>query len=178
MENFELLDKDILTVSEGRIVKGKKTPLFGIVLFLVGLLITGVSSMGVIAVDGLQIFVFSVGLVLLVYGIVKMFVRGDSFVDSVSNLQLEKEELYFDISEFEKLKSFYNDKKFSKISDLKISPQGGGVLLTIYGTKNGTLYYSQLSKYVPYQYVPVTKTIEHESNENIEILNLINHYKK
>ena len=89
MENFELLDKDILTISEGRIVKGKKTPLFGIVLFLVGLLITGVSSMGVIAVDGLQIFVFSVGLVLLVYGIVKMFVRGDRFVDSVSNLQLE-----------------------------------------------------------------------------------------
>ena len=88
MENFELLDKDILTVSEGRIVKGKKTPLFGIVLFLVGLLITGVSSMGVIAVDGLQIFVFSVGLVLLVYGIVKMFVRGDSFVAPVFDIKL------------------------------------------------------------------------------------------
>lgn len=178
MENFELLDRDILTISEGRVVKGKKTPLLGIGLFLVGLLITGVSTIGVISIDSLQIFIFSVGLILLVYGIVKMFVRGDSFVDSVSNLQLEKEELYFDISEFEKLKSFYNDKKFSKISDLKVSPQGGGVLLTIYGTKNGTLYYSQLSKYVPYQYVPVSQAIEHTSKENIEILNLINHYKK
>ena len=52
------------------------------------------------------------------------------------------------------------------------------MLLTIYGTKNGTLYYSQVSKYVPYQFVPVTKSIEHASNENIEILNLNNHYKK
>lgn len=178
MENFELLEKDLLSISEGRVIKGKKNPVLGIVFFVVGVLISYLSTIDIIAVDGLKTFAFCVGFVMLIFGIIKMFARGEVFVDSVSNLKLEKEELYFDITEFEKLKSFYNDKKFSKISDLKVSPQGGGILLTIYGTKNGTLYYSQVSKYVPYQYVPVTKSIEHASNENIEILNLINHYKK
>ena len=178
MENFELLEKDLLSISEGRIIKGKNNPVLGIIFFVLGVLISYLSTIDIIAIDGLKIFAFSVGFVLLIYGIIKMFVRGDFFVDTVSNLKLQKEELYFDISDFEKIMSCYREKKFSKINNLKKANQSAGVLLTIYGTPDGTLYYSQVSKFVPYQYVAVTPSVVHTENENVELLTLITNYKR
>ena len=74
--------------------------------------------------------------------------------------------------------SCYREKKFSKINNLKKANQSAGVLLTIYGTPDGTLYYSQVSKFVPYQYVAVTPSVVHTENENVELLTLITNYKR
>ena len=123
MENFELLEKDLLSISEGRIIKGKKNPVLGIIFFVLGVLISYLSTIDIIAIDGLKIFAFSVGFVLLIYGIIKMFVRGDFFVDTVSNLKLQKEELYFDISDFEKIMSCYraqNSRFSNRISECRL----------------------------------------------------------
>lgn len=178
MENsIELLDKDILSISEGRIEKRKRMPLIGVVSFLIGALVIALCATNVIAVDGLQIFLFSVALIALVYGLIKICVREEYYFDTKTNSELKKDELFFDIVEFEKLKSYYSDKKYSKILELKQSPQAGA-LLTIYGTKEGTLFYSQISKYVPYRYVPYAKSIEHSAEENQEIQNLIANYNK
>lgn len=111
------------------------------------------------------------GITASIIGILKVFMRKSCFVSSSNHQKLKSFEIYFDVSETDKLARIYNNGKIDELLQLKPVKQGG-LKISIMATKDLSLCFSQASKYVPFEFVPVTATKQHSVDEAQYLINL------
>ncbi len=98
-----------------------------------------------------------------------LFLRKEYFVSASKHQKLKVFEIYFDISESETLTQLCMTGNLNNIDKLKRSNVGGGLKLVVMSTHDRILCFSQVIRFVMFEYVPQTQTIQH-SKEEADIL--------
>lgn len=114
----------------------------------------------------------TIGLVVWVVGIVKLARLGDVYVDKVSGCELIGYHLFYGQQDLKRLESLLDAKQFAELARIRVCPQGG-VALHIYGTMEGGLFYLQLMKYVPFEFVPLSDVVELTAKEDLDQVSVL-----
>ncbi len=169
LEEFMLLDSD-------RIEQKKKLPLVGAMAILIGLIFFVISILNIFQECMVSLFVLMLGFISYIYGIVKIFSKEYSYIDKQTKKELKKYELAFDSKDTNRIVACYMKRDFREVGGLH-KGQNSGSILHLYGTEDGSLFYSSLLKYIPYQYEPVSECVKHtERAENDGIMEMIRRY--
>ncbi|MCB9017232.1 MAG: hypothetical protein H6544_01320 [Prevotellaceae bacterium] len=174
MEKYEVLESDILNIANGQVAKKKRSFLLPAVLMLVGVVSMLVNNQKISAInnDSLTMFLFTVGIFLFFSGFLMLFIRKDRYVYLPTGKEIKRYTLDFDVKELDKIMRLYDNNEFKKMSNLKVA-HNSGLQLSLMGTEDGAMFYSQMMKYVPYAFVPATKVELHEGEDSKEIMELI-----
>ncbi|HOI26840.1 MAG TPA: hypothetical protein PKZ15_05275 [Paludibacteraceae bacterium] len=174
MEKMEALDSCILEISKGKIIKKKSSIMIPMVLMVIGgvLMLTNNQKLTLISNDSLMNVLFTVGIFILIIGLVMLFMRKDKYVYLPTGKEVKKYTLDFDVKELEKIIKLYNNREFAKMHDLMVS-NNSGIQMTLMGTEDGAVCYSQLLKYIPYSFTPITEVELHEGKDSQQIFELI-----
>ncbi|MFA6778956.1 MAG: hypothetical protein WCU80_04125 [Paludibacteraceae bacterium] len=174
METYEVLESSILNIANGQVAKKKKSFLLPIVLMLMGVAFMVVNNQRfrVIGNDTLTMALFTTGIFVFFTGFLMLFMRKEKYVYLPTGKEIKKYTLDFDVKELDKIMRLYDNNEFKKMSNLKVA-HNSGLQLSLMGTEDGTMFYSQMMKYVPYAFVPATKVELHEGEDSKEIMELI-----
>jgi len=146
---FDNLDKNI-------VYKTKNSVFIGILLVLVGiasLIFYATNEFG--SENITSQFVFVMGMILFVLGIVKFFNRKSYYVSAESHKKIQSDQLYFNLTEREKLVRFLQSKNYSELSQLAPSITDS-LKLRVMATKDGQICFVQAIAFISYEYVFVT----------------------
>ena len=178
MENKNLTFEEYIASDEERVEQKKVISNFGIAATLIGAVLSALAGTSLVPTGMVSMLVGSVGLVVLIIGITKLLSRKTVFVDKQSQEELKNSDIFFDTTELGNISRLYEQRDFGSIANLKRGNQSG-IVLHVCGSENGNLYYTQLMKYVPYQYVPVFDAVKHtDANEVSALATLVRLYSE
>ncbi len=171
MDSFEMIDKKVLSVANGQVALRKDSPVVSLTLGVVGLSLAFAMTEGVDLLPSgmMKNSLFYVGLVLLVIGFVGFCFRKSHFVYVPTNDKMRRVSLDFDMKDMDKVVKLYNNNDFEGLLKISVSYQAG-VQLTAIMSSDASLCFTQLSKYVPYSFVPMTDVRKHEGDESVRVL--------
>ncbi len=178
MEPYKLLEDDILQISNGKVLKKRQSRPISILLILAGvaLMILNTNRFSLMESGTVTTILFFAGVALFIWGIVALFVKKEYYTHIESGKKLKKHALEFDSQEFDKMNRLYGNSLFKEMSTLKKNSQASGLILKLIGTEDGSIYFSQVLKYVPYSFVPTEQGRMHEGKTSEEIKELIMSY--
>lgn len=155
MENFKIIQEDIINVSNNEVVK--KNAISGVA---VGLLLAGIGC----AVAGKSFedpnsavpsFLFTLAVCLFLGAIIKFFVSRNCYLYLPAKSRLYTSTFYFDIHDSNDLQVCMEMKRFDELSRLK-REKDTGVKLEAMIAKSGDFAAVQISEYIPYTYQAIT----------------------
>ena len=171
------MEKEILSIEEylinvDRVEKRKLFPLYGVIALVAGAGLMFLSASKLLP-EGMGTMIgYCIGLIALVYAAVKIF-RGESaYFDKETNGKLDFHEFYFEVKDADELLDYYKKRNFEKIKNLKKASYSG-MLLRILGSSSANLYFSQVLKYVPYEYVAVKEVAVHTSDSELRAIDAL-----
>ncbi|MDP4270818.1 MAG: hypothetical protein Q8909_11925 [Bacteroidota bacterium] len=104
------------------------------------------------------------GVIASLTGVLKLFMRKSYFVAASNHQRLNRFEIYFDAAESDKLLRLYDNGKVTDIHLLNPSERGG-LKIVVMATKDRSLCFSQVTGYVPFEFIPLTAPVQHTSDE-------------
>jgi len=156
MEKNESIDQVFDNLDKNIVYKTKNSVLTGIVLILVGiasLIIYSTNEFG--SENVASQFIFVLGMIFFVLGIVKFFNRKSYYVAAENHKKILPYELYFNLTEREKLVRILESKNYSELKQL-IPSVIDGLKLRVMTTKDGQICFVQAIAFISYEYVHVT----------------------
>ncbi len=178
MESKNLTFEEYITSDKERIEQKKVVSNLGIAATLIGVVLSALTATSLVPSGMPSMLIGSVGIVILIIGITKLLSKKIVFVDKQSQEELKNSDIFFDTTELGNISRLYDQRDFGSIANLKKGNQSG-IVLHVCGTENGKLYYTQLMKYVPYQYVPVFDAVKHtDANEVNALATLVRLYSE
>ncbi len=178
MENKNLTFEEYITSDKERIEQKKVISNVGIAATLIGVVLSALTATSLVPSGTPSLLTGSVGIVILIIGVTKLLSKKTVFVDKQSQEELKNSDIFFDTTELGNISRLYEQRDFGSIANLKRGNQSG-IVLHVCGAENGKLYYTQLMKYVPYQYVPVYDTVKHtDANEVNALATLVRLYSE
>ena len=146
---FDNLDKNI-------IYKTKNSVLTGILLMLVGIASLIIYTMHEFGTENISSqFIFVMGIIFIVLGIVKFFNRKSYYVSAESHKKIQSSQIYFNLIEREKLVRVLQSKNYSELNQLAPSITDS-LKLRVMATKDGQICFVQAIAFISYEYVHVT----------------------
>jgi hypothetical protein len=165
MENNESIDQVIENLDKKIVFKTKSSVLLGSVLFLTGvasLILYGTYDWGLNNLFSQILFVF--GLVSILTGLVKFFFRSDYYVSTENKMKIECFEIFFKITEHDKLVRLLESGNITGLKQLNLSATDGLKLL-IKATKDGQFCYSQAMAFITNEHVTITQVYKNNSTD-------------
>ena len=160
MEKIETIEQVFDNLDKNIVYKTKNSVLTGILLILVGiasLIIYSTNKLG--SENVLSQVLFVLGMVFFVIGLVKFFVRKSYYVSAENHVKIQSNEIYFNLTEREKLIRILENKNYSELKKLESSVIDG-LKLRVMATKDGQICFVQAIAFISYEYVllfPVQK---------------------
>ncbi len=161
MNTYRAIDDAIYEVTNGAIVRQKKSLLIPALVMIFGVLITVFS-------DRIDIFFPSVdldaalmlsGVILAIAGLVNLIIDATHKtgvpVLAETGEKLQRYQLFYDTNKKNELCDCIENADFNRMARI---PKGSvsSVIVTVYSTKSGSLALAQVAEFVPHQFVPVT----------------------
>jgi hypothetical protein len=163
MENNKSIDQVIENLDNTIVTKTKNTALMGIMLFTTGvvsLIAYGTYEWGLNNLVAQFLFVF--GLVSILAGLLKIFFRSSYYVYNENKMKIQRFEIYFKITEHDKLVSLLECGNIAGLKQLQLSATEG-LKLQFKATKDGQFCYSQAIAFITNE--PVNITQVYKNNE-------------
>jgi len=156
MENNETIEQVFDNLDKNIIYKTKNSVLTGILLILMGiasLIIYSTNKFGSENISSQILFVL--GMVFFVLGLIKFFVRKSYYVSSDNHKKIRSYEIYFNLTEREKLVRILENKNYSELKQLTPSVIDG-LKLRVLATKDGQICFVQAIAFISYEYVLIS----------------------
>ena len=156
MEKIETIEQVFDNLDKNIVYKTKNSVLTGILLILVGiasLIIYSTNKLG--SENVLSQVLFVLGMVFFVIGLVKFFVRKSYYVSAENHVKIQSNEIYFNLTEREKLIRILENKNYSELKKLEPSVIDG-LKLRVMATKDGQICFVQAIAFISYEYVLVS----------------------
>ena len=158
MENLESLEEKIKNMEDEKIIKMKNNPLYSIVLLVIGVVIV-VLGAAMIQSGSLKILTIASGIIIAVVGLVFVVKNtGSCYIYEPTGKKLKKYKVSLDESDAKKMVSCISNHNFTAVKYMK-SGIASGNLLEARGTDDGEVFLFQLSKYIPYEFVPSSQVV-------------------
>ena len=169
METNASLEQVLENLDKNRVYKTKNSVLTGTILVSIGIGSLIMYSRLESASESLMAqFIFVAGAILFTIGIFKIFIRKSFYVSAENHQKLKTFELYFNVTERDKLARLLETGNLTGIKDLNAAVVDG-LKLRVMATKDGLLCFSQAIGFVSYEYVTITPVMDH-SKADYEIL--------
>lgn len=171
MDFFEMIDKKVLSVAEGQVVLRKDKPVIPLALGTIGLLLAFAMTDGVdLLPNGMaKSSLFYVGVLLFVIGFFGICLRKSHYVYVSTNERMKRLAFDFDMKDLDKVMKMYEANDFDGL--MKITrPYQAGVQLTAIVSPDASLCFTQLMKYVPYSFIPVTDVRKYKDDVSVKAL--------
>ena len=146
---FDNLDKNI-------VYKTKNSVLTGILLVIMGialLIFYGSNEFGTENI--FSQFLFVMGMIFFVVGLIKFFIRKSYYISAVNHKKIQSFEIYFNLTEREKLVKILESKNYTELKQLTPSVIDG-LKLRFMATKDGQFCFGQAIAFISYEYVHLT----------------------
>jgi hypothetical protein len=150
---FDNLDKNI-------VYKTKNSVFIGILLVL-----TGIASLIFYATNEFETenissqLLFVLGMILFVLGLIKFFNRKSYYVSAENHNKIQSFQIYFNLTEREKLVRILQSKNYSELNQLAPSITDS-LKIRVMATKDGQICFVQAIAFISYEYVHVTSPQE------------------
>lgn len=168
IKNNMSIEERISEDTQRVICKSQISPIAWVLTF-VGVALFALSVTPYVPEGMVSLIVSSLGILLFIVGVVKLFNKEVKFFDKDTMSQLEKKIFFFENSDTSKVIHLYKEKNFEEMANLK-QTENSGIVMHLYGAEEGSLYYSLLMKYEPYEYVAVQDLGVHTDVKEIESL--------
>lgn len=162
MENkYEYIDNVALS-ADSDIEKKQKSPLKAILILLVGAggLYWGTVHVPSNSSDVLSSLLIIVGLILIVWGIVAFFMKGDRYIVKSSGKVLKKHKVYIAPNYSSKLYQVIEDGKLEELKDIPRTNQSN-LSVEVLCEDDGEYALLQVMEFVPYNDIPMTPVKEY-----------------
>lgn len=107
---------------------------------------------------------FVVGSAFLVFGILKIFFRKSRYVLAENRKKIQSFEIYFNMTEKDKLVRLLESGKLEEIKQLNPSIVAG-LKLRVMATSDGRICFSQVIAFIMNEYINVTPVLKHSMAE-------------
>lgn len=171
MDSFEDIDSKILSMVEGEIALKKESfakPAIMVVLG-VSLLFLSSRSVDLLPEGALKMVGCFSGLALCVGGMLLSFSRRSRLFHVASNRPLRRIILDFDAKSLDRVVDLYERNDFHSLMEMSHA-SNAGVRMMVLGLPDGSLCFTQLMKFIPYTFEPVTEVRRHENDMSIRSL--------
>ena len=156
MEKNETIEQVIDNLDKNIVYKTKNSVLTGILLVVAG--IASLISYSVFewgAKDVASQFLFILGFICLITGILKIFIRKSYYVSAQNQMKIKLSEIYFHTKEHDNLIKLVETGNYSGLKQLKAAIVDG-LKLRVMATKDGQICFTQAIAYVGNEYVSIT----------------------
>lgn len=173
MEKNKTIEQVIENLDKTIVYKTKKSILTGILLAGAG--ITSLISYSVFewgSKDVAPQFLFILGFICLITGILKIFIRKSYYISAESKMKIKVSEIYFHTKEHDNLIKFVETRNYSGLKQLKTAIVDG-LKLRVMATKDGQICFIQAIAFVTNEYVSITPP-QKLSVEDYQILTELN----
>ena len=163
MENNESIDQVIENLDNTIVSKTKNSVLVGSVLIIAGvlsLIAYGTHEWGINNLFSQFLFVF--GLVGLFVGILKFFFRSSYYVYTDNKMKIQSFELYFKITEHDKLVRLLERGDITGLKQLNLSTTDG-LKLRFKATNDGQFCYSQAIAFITNEHINITQVYKNSA---------------
>lgn len=168
LENHLSIEEKIANDNE-RIICKKSFSSMSLIASTLGICLLVLTLTDIIPSGTISLMTGSIAIFLIIFGAIKLLAKETKFLEKNTNSELKKSTIYFDNDEMNKVIQLYKNKNFEELSKLK-RVENSGIVMYSYGTEEGSLYYTQLMKYVPYEFIDVQEMGIHTSKEEISAL--------
>lgn len=125
----------------------------------------------------LQLTAYMAAFFLLLAGVLKLFFRKTQYLYAPTKELLRRSELNLDSKEDGKVERVYANADYEALYDYR-SNCNSAYRLVLYSTKSGDVSFSQLQKYVPFEFFPVTEVAHCEGGESQSLTSLLHRFAK
>jgi hypothetical protein len=172
MENSLSIEQIFDSIDNDEVYKSRPSIVLSILLIASGILLIAVNGIVSTTGDTASILIILAGVGLLIWGITYAFFKKTSYKLSRTKENIIFQELYFDAKERDRLIGIINSGSIGELEKLK--PAGIDALkLRVAATQDGSICYSQVVSYVPYEFVNANEAYRHSSEESQIIMNLL-----
>lgn len=175
MAKYETIEQ-VLDKTE-QVIKFKSTIVRGIVLSVFGACLLVVSGQ-INAAPGsiLSPLLLITGVILAIWGVTALLNRKIRYKLVADDKRISFSEIYFDVNEKQELLRIMSERDVEALSRLS-SSDSNGLQLRIAATADGSLCYTQLKSFIPYEYIEISTVCRHTPEEARAILDLKNNRK-
>lgn len=164
MENIESIEQVLDKMDVATIKKQIKSPVESILIIIAGFAFFQINyffnfDSGSVFPPMFLILAFG----LFIWGILSLLFRKKYYFNSQTKQKLKTLEVLVDAKERDKLVEIMNSRNYNELKNLKISNQDS-LKLRYMTTKDGSLCFSQVIAYVPYEFVRIT-TVQMHTDE-------------
>ena len=177
MEDFEKIENKINNLSEYDIVLKKKSPIAAVGLTVIGVALAVFGSTKLIGNDILEMTVLSIGVIIAVYGLIKLVLvcQKDAvdYMYAPTQKKLKPHKIYINASDRLKIDKCMESNDFSEMKTMSKETTSNN-MLHIFATEDGGIAVLQLLEYVPHFFQPASAVVVVRGGEARNILEFIN----
>ena len=177
MEDFEKIENKINSMSEYDIALRKKSPIAAVGLTVIGIALAVLGSTKVIGNDILEMTVLSIGVIIAVYGLIKLVLvcQKDAvdYVYASTQKKLKAHKIYINAADRLKMDKCIENNDFSKMKTMG-KENSSNNMLHIFATEDGGIAVLQLLEYVPHFFEPASAVVVVRGGEARNIVEFIN----
>jgi len=155
---LENMDKNIVYKKKSSFLRSSALIALGVVSFIVYTTFEWKTS------DALPHFLFMLGSVFLIIGVLMFFFRKEHYYSAVSGQKLKLTQIYFQPGEQNKLVNIMDEGRIDEVKNLKTSVSDG-LKLSVMATPDGKICFSQVIAYLGAEYVNITDAKSHSEAE-------------
>lgn len=177
MEDFEKIENKINNLSEYDIVLKKKSPIAAVGLTVIGVALAVFGSTKLIGNDILEMTVLSIGVIIAVYGLIKLVLvcQKDAvdYMYAPTQKKLKPHKIYINASDRLKIDKCIESNDFSEMKTMSKETSSNN-MLHIFATEDGGIAILQLLEYVPHFFEPASPVVVVRGGEARNIVEFIN----
>lgn len=161
MEDFTTIKEYLDSGANSRIVKHRKSPLAGIIVFICGVVLLWVSLRTRLS-DTLQMSLLTIGACAAITGflmVVMTYVSGDGrYIFTPTRAKIKHHSKYINADDRQMLKDMLSDGNLTALPRVR-KEVSTGTLLQAYVSTDGSLGLLQLEEYIPHNFMPATAVV-------------------
>lgn len=177
MEDFEKIENKINNLSEYDIVLKKKSPIAAVGLTVIGVALAVFGSTKLIGNDILEMTVLSIGVIIAVYGLIKLVLvcQKDAvdYMYAPTQKKLKPHKIYINANDRLKIDKCIESNDFSEMKTMSKETSSNN-MLHIFATEDGGIAVLQLLEYVPHFFEPASPVVVVRGGEARNIVEFIN----
>jgi hypothetical protein len=172
MENNLSIEQIFDSTDNSEVYKSKPSIVLSILLIASGMALLAVNGMAPASDETTSTLLILAGISLLIWGIIYAFFKKTGYKLSRTKENIVFQELYFDTRERDRLISIISSRNIGELEKLK---QAGvdALKLRVAATPDGSLCYSQVVSYVPYEFVTANEAFRHSPEESQIIMRML-----
>ena len=165
MEKKKSIEEILENTDKKIILKRKKSPVAGILTFISGIVFYVIQTSFNWNINSPYPHLFFIcGAIFILVGVVMYFTRKPYFVFTKTNQKLIPAEIYFDANELDKLTKIVEKRQFEELKKINLS-QNNNLKIRFLSTADDTVCYSQIQKYIPFEYSNINDPLENTPKE-------------